>query len=64
MILLFLLRTDLFLYPLTYTTNLYDKLTKLGIPIIQTTSQTIKNLTNKRTNNKTTSHAGVYSIPC
>ena len=42
--------------PITYRllslpTNIYkkpfhDKLTKLGIPIIQTTSQTIKNLTN------------------
>ena len=32
---------------------------------IQTTSQTIKNLTNisKQTNNETTSHAGIYSIP-
>ena len=40
--------------------TLYNKLTKLGIPIIQTTPQTIKNLTNitKRTNNGTTSHAG------
>ena len=44
---------------------LYDKLTKLGISITQTTSQTIRNLTNiKRTNKETTSHAAIYSIPC
>ena len=50
----------------THNITLYDKLNKLGIPIIQTTSQTIKNITNitKRTNNETTSHAGIYSIPC
>ena len=44
----------------------YDKLTKLEIPIIQTTSQTIKNFTNitKQTNNETTSHTGIYFIPC
>ena len=56
---------DRSLYPQTHIT-LYDKLTKLGIPIIQTTSQTIKNLKiiTKRTNNETTSHAGIYSIPC
>ena len=46
----------------THSITLYDKLTKLGIPIIQT----IKNLTNitKWTINKTTSLAGIYSIPC
>ena len=45
---------------------LYDNLSKLGIPIIQTRSQTIKNLTNfsKRFNNATTSHAGIYFIQC
>ena len=30
----------------THNKPRYDKLIKLGIPIIQTTSQTIKNLTN------------------
>ena len=61
-----LLPTDLSLYPLTHNKSLYDKLTKLGIPIIQTTSKTIRNHTNisKCTNNITTSHAGIYSIPC
>ena len=36
------------------------------MPVIQTTSRTIKNLTNirKQTNNNTTSHVGIYSIPC
>ena len=50
----------------TYTTNLFDELIKLGILIIQTTSQTIKNFTNilKRTNNITTFHIGIYAIPC
>ena len=50
----------------THNKPLYGKLTKLGIPIIQTTPQTIKNLTSisKCTNNITTSHAGIYSIPC
>ena len=49
-----------------YNKLFYDKLTKLGIPIKQTTSQTIKNFTNisKSINNITTSHAGIYSIPC
>ena len=49
-----------------YNTPLYDKLTKLGILIISTTSQTIKSLTNisKCTNNITTSHAGICSILC
>ena len=44
---------------------LYHKLTKLGIPIIQTTLQTIKSPTNisKLTNNTATSHASIYSIP-
>ena len=34
--------------------------------MVQTTSQTSNNLTNisKRTNNITTSHADIYSIPC
>ena len=43
---------------------LYDKLSELGIPIIQTTSKTIKNLTkiSKHTNNATISHADIYSI--
>ena len=56
--------------PISLPTNrhkitLYDKLTKFGIPIIQTTSQTIKNLTNitKWTKSETTFHAGIYSIP-
>ena len=50
----------------THNITLYDKLTKLGIPILQTTSQTIKNPTNiiKRTHNETPSHAGIYSIAC
>ena len=45
----------------THNIALYDKLTKLGILTIQTTSQTIKNHINisKWTNNETTSHAGV-----
>ena len=45
---------------------LYDKLTKLRIPIIQTTSQTITNFTYvfKYTNNITTFHASIYSILC
>ena len=49
----------------THNKPIYDKLTKLGILIIQTTSQTIKNLTNipNQTNNATTSHTGIYSIP-
>ena len=49
----------------THNRPLYEKLTKLGIPIIQTTLQAIKYLTNisKHTNNITTSHAGNYSIP-
>ena len=48
----------------THNKPLYDKLTKLGIPIIQTTTQTIKNLTKmlKRINNLSTSHADIYSI--
>ena len=57
--------------PISLPTNthyiaLYDKITDLGIPIIQTTSQTIKDLTNIpiQTNIETTSHAGIYSIPC
>ena len=56
--------------PISLPTNthkpLYDKLTKLRIPIIQTKSQTIKNLTKifKQTNNTTTSHEDIYSIPC
>ena len=41
--------------------NLLDhKLTKLGIPIILTTSHQLL----KRTNNAIISHAGIYSIPC
>ena len=49
----------------THHITLNEKLSKLGIPIIQTISQTIKSLTNisKRSNNETTSHAGIYSIP-
>ena len=43
--------------------TLYDKLTKLGIPIIQNTLQTITNIT-KQANNETTSHVGIYSILC
>ena len=45
----------------THNITLCNKLTKLGIPIIQTTAQTIKNLTNirKRTSNETTSHADI-----
>ena len=48
----------------TYHIALYDKLTKLGIPIIKSSTQTIKILPNisKRTNNETTSHAGIYYI--
>ena len=36
------------------------------MPIMQNTTQTIRNLTNisKQTNNETTSHAGIYSILC
>ena len=50
----------------THNIALFDKLIKLGTPIIQTTPQTIKNLTNitKGTNKKTTTHAGIYSILC
>ena len=50
----------------TYNKPPFDKLNKLEITVLQTTSQTIKNLTNisKQTNNPTTSHAGIYSIPC
>ena len=50
----------------THSIALYDKLTKFGIPIVQTTSQAIKNLTNilKWTNNETTSNPGIYFIPC
>ena len=46
----------------THNKPLNHKLTKLGIPVIQT----IKNLTNilKRNNNATTGHTGIYSIPC
>ena len=57
--------------PISLPTNIhnepfYDKLTKLGIPILQTTSQTIKNLANisKCTNSITTFHSGIYSITC
>ena len=62
---LFLLPTALSLYSLTHKL-LYYKLNKLGLLIIRTTSQTIKNLTSisKHTNNVTTSQAGIYSIPC
>ena len=51
---------DRSLYLLTHIT-LYDKLTKLGIPIIKT----IKNLTNitKRTNNETSSHVRYIFYP-
>ena len=50
----------------THNVTLYYKLTLLGIPITQTTSQTIKNLTEitKLTNNETTSHASIFFIPC
>ena len=50
----------------TQNKPLYDKLIKLEILIIQTISQTIKYLTtiSKRTNNVTTSHAAIHSIPC
>ena len=50
----------------THNKSLYEKLIKLGIPIIKTISQTIKDLINilKQTNNAITSHAGIYSIPC
>ena len=57
--------------PISLPTNtpnitLYYKLTKLGILIIQTISQTIKNLINitKWTSNEMTFHTGIYSIPC
>ena len=61
----FLLLTDLSLYPLTYQHS-YNKLTKLGITIIQTTSQIIKDFTTicKWTSNIITSHTSIYFIPC
>ena len=38
----------------------------MNLTIIQTTSKTIKNLTNiiKQTNNETKSHVGIYTITC
>ena len=44
----------------------YIYIYSLRISIIQTISQTIKDLTNitKRTNRETTSHADIYSITC
>ena len=57
--------------PVSLPTNIHNKpfndiFTKLGILIIKTISQTIKNPTNisKRTNDIITSHVGIYSIPC
>ena len=52
--------------PINTHKSLNDKLTKLGIPIIQTAPQTIKHLTNisKRINSVTTSDTGIYSISC
>ena len=46
----------------THNKPLCDKLTNIGIPIFETTSQTIKNVTNisKRSKNITISHAGIY----